>query len=623
MGLNGGWDKGPQQSRRLLVVSLVALLVFLLLIMRLWYLQVISGQRYSELSEKNRIRYVPLTAPRGPIYDRNGELLIDNRPSFNISVMRQDVDDPEKLLGRLAELLQVPAAELLKRWQAGRRLPPYRPVRLADDVGREKMEIVQEHAPELPGVLVEVHPLRAYPNGELAAHLFGYIGEITEDKLQDLADDGYRSGDFIGKSGLEKELEPYLRGKDGERLLEVDVRGKEMRSLRTREPVPGDKVYLTIDRELQRATEKAFGDQAGAAVALDVASGEILAMASRPSFDPEQFARGISPEEWKALLNNPRHPLQNKALRGQYPPGSTFKIVTALAALEAGVATPRTTVDDEGAIELGRRVFRCWKKGGHGRTNLKKALRESCDVWFYRVALDLGIDKLSEMAFALGLGRPTGVLLEGEKSGLIPTRDWKHRRFNERWYDGETVIAAIGQGYDLATPLQLAVMTAAVANGGKVMRPQILKRIEDMSGQDVLVQEPEQIRAVALSPKNLAAVRKGLEAVVNEPHGTGWRSKLTRVRVAGKTGTAQVVRRKSTEEEEQQTGKDKTPYRFRDHALFVAYAPADNPQIAVAVVVEHGRHGSTSAAPIAREMFRSYFHIEDLPQVDGPGYLGD
>jgi len=623
MGLNTGWDRSPQQSRRLLMVSLSALLVFLLLFMRLWYLQVISGQRYSELSEKNRIRYVPLAAPRGPLYDRNETLLIDNRPAFDISVLRQDVSEPDLLFTRLSDYLQVPLEELRQRWKDGRRLPPYRPVRMAEDVDRQIMEVVREHAPELPGVLVEVHPLRAYPNRELAAHLFGYIGEITEENLQDLVDKGYRAGDFIGKSGLEKVLEPYLRGSDGERLLEVDVRGKEMRSLRTRDPIPGNRVFLTIDRELQKATEDAFGDQAGAAVALDTSTGEVLALVNRPSFDPAQFARGISPEEWKSLLQNPRHPLQNKALRGQYPPGSTFKIVTALAALKAGVATARTKVDCEGAITIGNREFRCWKKHGHGPTDLKKALRESCDVWFYQVALDLGIDKLSEMAFALGLGEPTDILLEGEKGGLIPTRDWKHQRFNERWYDGETVIAAIGQGYVLATPLQLAVMTAAVANGGKVMRPQLVRRIEDMAGNEVFVQTAEVQREVPLSARNLAAVRKGLEAVVNEPHGTGWRSKLNGIRVAGKTGTAQVVRRKSTEEEELQTGEDKTPYRFRDHALFVAYAPAEKPRIAVAVVVEHGSHGSTSAAPIAREMFRSYFHIEDVPQVDGPVYLGD
>lgn len=623
MGLNTGWEPNPLQSRRLVILSLAAILVFGLLLMRLWYLQIISGDQYRQLSEKNRIRYIPITASRGPVYDRNGELLIDNRPAFGISILRQEVADPQLLLERLSGYLSIPLEELQERWKEGRRLPPYRPVRIASDVTRQTMEVIQEHALDLPGVLVEVHPLRSYPDADLAAHLFGYIGEITEEDLENLAEQGYRSGDFIGKSGLEKVLEGNLRGSDGERLLEVDVRGKEMRILMTREPVPGDKVFLTIDRELQRATEAAFGDEAGAAVALDVHTGEVLAFVNRPSFDPAQFARGISAEEWQALLKNQRHPLQNKAIRGQYPPGSTFKMVTALAALKAGVASPRTTVDCQGSIEIGDRVFRCWKKRGHGPTDLRKALRESCDVWFYKVALDVGIDRMSQMAFDLGLGEKLGLLLEGEKSGLIPTRDWKKRRFNERWYDGETVISAIGQGYVLATPLQLAVMTATIANGGQVLRPQLLQRIEDMNGQQVLVQESEVLHQLEIDPKIMDEVRKGLAAVVNDPHGTGWASKLAQIRVAGKTGTAQVVRRKSDEEEELEKDGDETPWRFRDHALFVAYAPEENPQIAVAVVVEHGRHGSTTAAPIARAMFQSYFKLEAPAATVNPGYLGD
>ncbi|RME40992.1 MAG: penicillin-binding protein 2 [Deltaproteobacteria bacterium] len=405
--------------------------------------------------------------------------------------------------------------------------------------------------------------------------------------------------------------------------MEVDVRGKQMRILQTREPRPGHRVFLTLDRDLQRAAEQAFGDESGAAVVMDVRTGEILAYVNRPAFDPAKFATGISQKDWQALVNDPRRPLQDKVIGGMYPPGSTFKIVTALAALQAGVAGPRTTVDCEGEIQIGNRIFRCWKKKGHGRTNLKKALRESCDVWFYKVALELGIDRLSKMAFDLGLGKPTGLILPGEKGGLIPTRDWKRRRFNQRWYDGETVIAAIGQGYVLTTPLQLAVMTAAVANGGKVLKPKLIYRIETIEGEPVQLRQTEVVRQVPIDPARLAAVKKALVAVVNEPHGTGWATKFREVLVAGKTGTAQVVRRKSDEEEEL-AGKDDTPWRFRDHALFVAYAPADDPTIAVAVVVEHGRHGSTSAAPIARAIFRTYFNIpEEDDTVENPGYLGD
>lgn len=624
MGLNAGWEQHPQLGRRFIYVALAAGLIFLLLLMRLWYLQVISYDRYRVLSEKNRIRYMPIAAARGPIYDRDGELLVENRPAFGIAALRQDVDDPKQLLDQLAHFLPTPREELQRRWDAGKRLPPYRPIMLAPDVDRDVMDRIQEHSVELPGVLTEVRPIRAYPYGESAAHLFGYLGEITDAELDTLEDRGYRPGDFIGKSGLEKVLEDQLRGQDGERLIEVDVRGKELRIIKTAEPVPGDRVFLTLKRDLQLATEAAFGDQAGAAVALDVKTGQVLAMVSRPSFNPALFASGISGKQWIELLQNPRHPLQNKALRGQYPPGSTFKIVTALAALKAGVATPRTIVDCKGSIEIGNREFRCWKKEGHGKTDLHKALRESCDVWFYEMALQTGIDKISQMAFDLGLGKETGFVLGGEKPGLIPTREWKRQRFHERWYDGETVIAAIGQGYVLTTPLQLAVMTAAVANGGTVMRPQVIKRIESVDGQVLEEKEPEVINQADLDPAQLALVHQGLEAVVNEPHGTGWRARLKGIKVAGKTGTAQVVRRKSTAEEEAEAREDeKVPYRFRDHALFVAYAPADDPQIAVAVVVEHGRHGSTTAAPIAKAMFESYFGMEPEPQQPDEGYRGD
>lgn len=623
MGLNAGWGSNARLDRKFIYLTLVAVLICLLLLMRLWYLQVISYDRYSRLSEKNRIRYIPITAARGPIYDRDGVLLVDNRPSFGIAALRQDVDDPERLLDRLSELLPVERDELQRRWDQGKRLPPYRPILLAGDVERDIMDQIQEHALELPGVLIDVRPVRSYVEGELAAHLFGYLGEITEAELEDLASRGYKPGDFVGKSGLEKRLEAHLQGSDGERLLEVDVRGKELRILRTREPVPGNKIYLTLQRDLQLAVEQAFGDQAGAAVVMDVRSGELLALVNRPSFDPAKFARGITGREWIELLQNPRKPLQNKAIRGQYPPGSTFKIVTALAALKSGKVTRHTSVDCSGAVTIGNREFRCWKRTGHGHTDLKKALRESCDVWFYQVAMETGIDRISQMAFDLGLGRKLDFILEGEKSGLIPTREWKKSVYQDRWYDGETVIAGIGQGYVLTTPLQLAVMTAAVANGGMVLRPTVLRRVESLDGKALLEGRKEILGDAQLDPEQLAVVRNALEAVVNEAHGTGWATKLKDLRVAGKTGTAQVIRRKSTEEEQAETGEDKTPYRFRDHALFVAYAPAQEPQIAIAVVVEHGRHGSSVAAPIARAAMENYFGIEPAGELENPGYQGD
>ncbi|BCR04369.1 penicillin-binding protein 2 [Desulfuromonas versatilis] len=620
MSINSGWSVSPGSRRRFLALSLAAMGIFGLLLLRLWYLQLIRVDHYQALSERNRIRYVPISAPRGPIYDRDGELLVENRPAFGVSVLRQEVEDRDRLISHLAAFLGEDPEVLLKRWEGNRRFPKHRPLPIAEDISREALEVIQENSIDLPGVLVDVRPMRSYPYGEMAAHLFGYLGEITEAELQQAEDDGYRPGDFVGKSGLEKRLEPSLRGVAGDRLVEVNVKGKELRQLKTRDPVPGYKVYLTIDRDLQLAAEKAFGEQAGAAVVLDVKTGEVLAMVSRPSFDPALFARGISGQEWVQLLRNPRHPLQNKAIKGQYPPGSTFKIVTALAALNAGVASASTTVDCTGGMQLGNRQFRCWKKHGHGRTDLKKALKESCDVWFYQVALDLGIDRLSAMAKALGLGEPLGFPLEWEKGGLIPTRQWKKKRYNAGWYDGETVIASIGQGYVLATPLQMAVMTAAVASSGTVLKPQVVKRIEDLSGNVLESATPQVLNRVALSEADLKAVRRGLEAVLNEPGGTAWASRLEGLSAAGKTGTSQVVKLKEDRYKEK---TEDIEYRFRDHALFVAYAPTEDPQIALCVVVEHGGSGSKAAAPIARSILASYFGIPTEPPEETPAIPGE
>jgi len=610
MGLNSGWAEHPGIRRRFFFISLAACGIFLLLLLRLWYLQVIAGERYLLLSEKNRIRYVPIAAPRGPLYDRNGELLVDNRPAFDVSVLRSEVTDREQLFARLSGYLGVAPAELEQRWEKAGRFSRYRPIPLADDVGRDIMEKIQENALELPGVLVEVRPVRAYPNGEAAAHLFGYLGEITEQELQGASFAGYRAGEYVGKSGLELAMEPYLHGTDGQRRVEVDVKGRELRLLRTLEPVPGKRVFLTLQRDVQLAAEKAFADQSGAAVAIDVRSGEILAIVSRPAFDPALFARGISGQEWIDLLQNPRHPLQNKAIRGQYPPGSTFKTVVALAALRAGVAGAATSVNCEGRVTIGNREFRCWKKEGHGATDLKKALKESCDVWFYKVGLDLGIDRLAVMGRELGLGDPLGFRLDGEKGGLIPDRQWKRQRYGAAWYDGETAIASIGQGFVLATPLQLAAMTAAVANGGTLLRPHVVKRVEETDGSLVLETAPEVLRTADLPAAALKAVRRGLEAVVNEPGGTAYASRLEELRYAGKTGTSQVVKLKADADR----GRAE-PYQHRDHALFVAYAPADDPQLAVAVVVEHGGHGGSAAAPIARAILTTYFGLEPKPSV--------
>jgi len=594
-------------QRRFVVISVVAAGIFGLLLLRLWQLQIVNDDRYRNLSDRNRTRFIHIDAPRGTMYDRNGIMLVDSRPAFSVSVMRQEVADRQALFIRLSELLGVDQRQLEANWRAGQALPGYQPVMLLEDIDRATMEIVQEHGTELPGIIVEGKPLRAYPNGPLAPHLLGYLGEIAQEDLRRASYADYRSGSLVGKIGLERLYEDQLRGQDGYRLIEVNVRGREQRQIMTRQPVPGQRLILTLDAKVQAAAEKAFGEEAGAAVVLDVRSGEILALASQPAFDPAQFARGISSDEWKALVEDARHPMQNKALRGQYPPGSTFKVAVALAALESGVATAETTVNCSGSITLGSHEFRCWNKSGHGNVNLRRALQESCDVWFYRVGMQMGIDRLATMAHKLGLGQPLGFPFGAERGGLIPDREWKKKRFGSKWYDGETAICAIGQGYVLATPLQLASLAAAVANGGTVWRPQVLKRIESLHGESLWTVTPQKVIEENWSAASLRAVRSGMEAVVNDPGGTAFRSRLKGVVYAGKTGTSQVVGRRGDK------AADTSRRESRDHALFIAYAPAAAPEIAVAVVVEHGGHGGSAAAPIAKAIFEAYFGIEPEP----------
>ncbi len=614
MGLDLKWKELPVVQRRFLFYSAAATTIFLLLLLRLWYLQVISYTDLQERSIRNRTRVLSLDAPRGPIFDRNGKLLVDNRPSFQISVMRQDVENRSLLFAHLSPLLGLETSELEARWQEGKRFPTYRPIPLAQDVSREVVERVQEHSVNLPGVITEVRPVRDYLEHGSAAHLIGYLGEITEDELRSGDFKQASGGDFVGKTALEKTFDPYLRGTKGQRLVEVDVQGKLLRQLQVEPSRPGNKIYLTLDRELQRAADEAFGSQSGAAIVLDVKTGEILAMVSRPTFNPALFARGIDGDEWRKLAQDDRHPLQNKVISGQYPPGSTFKMVVALAALRAGITGTKREVDCKGDIVIGGSRYRCWKKWGHGPTNLKKALRESCDVWFYQIGLELGIDKLSAAAKEFGLGSPVGYPLPGERSGLIPTREWKREHYNKPWYAGETVIASIGQGFVLATPIQLGVMMAAVANKGKVLQPQVIRKIEDWEGNILLQPEPEVVRQIDYSAKDWKAVQEGLIAVVNAPRGTGHAAYLEDVLVAGKTGTSQVVRRRSDEEEE--TDKEgKIPYRFRPHALFVAYAPAEKPELAIAVVVEHGQSGGRAAGPIAKRIIQRYMELKgQVPQ---------
>lgn len=588
-----------ESKQRILVLSFVVGVVFLFLVIRLWHLQILSSDNYQTMSENNRLRFVPVAASRGTILDRTGAVLVSNRPSFSLAIIPQEVKDKESLLTLLSELLGLDRAEMAERWEKNKGRAKYYPVVLAANITRDHVEIIEENRLRLPGVEIEMKPVREYSGAQFASHLLGYIGEVSEKELNSKGFEDYNPGDYIGKNGIERALEKELHGNDGGRQFEVDARGRVLRTISESRPTVGNSVMLTIDAAIQKQAELAFGEQAGAAVAMDVTNGEILAFVSNPGFDPSLFGGKLPADIWQSYLDDKRHPLENKALSGQYSPGSTFKMITALAGLENNIINSSTSVSCDGSYTLGNSTFKCWNKKGHNTTNLHKSLRESCDVFYYQLGEKLGVDKIAAAAQAFKMGSPLGVELLHEKEGLIPTTAWKQKRFGKRWFHGETLSVAIGQGAVLLTPIQLASMTSTLANEGTIYRPHLVKRVVDGDGKTLRETKPEIIGTAAFSKESFRLVKQGMLAVVNEPGGTGYMARLYDVKVAGKTGTSQVVKlRDSTMS---------TPYQFRDNALFVAFAPFDKPEIAVAVVVEHGEHGGSAAAPIAGRILRAYF----------------
>ena len=592
-----------QPRRRTIPLAIVVTVLFFLLLLRLWYLQIIKVDDYRAMSENNRLRFLPVAASRGALMDRNGTVMVNNRPSFSLSIIPQEVKDVEGMLDRLATLLKLDRAELQERWEKTKGRARFYPVVIAVNITQDQVEKVEENRLRLPGVEVSVKPIREYAFQNSAAHLLGYIGEISDKELDSTAYSDYNPGDYIGKNGIEKAWENELHGSDGGRQLEVDSRGRVLRVLSESSPTVGNSLVLTVDSRLQRTAEQAFGGQAGAAVVMNVNNGEVLAFVSSPTFDPSLFAGRIPADIWKGYLEDKRHPLENKALSGQYPPGSTFKMLTALAGLEAGVVNENTSVHCDGAYEMGSSKFRCWSKSGHGSVNLRKSLKESCDVYYYQLGEKLGVDRIAAMAERFLLGREMGIGLQHEKKGLIPTSAWKLKRFGKKWFPGETLPVAIGQGYVLMTPIQLASMVSTVANEGTIYRPHLVKKVIDPDGKTVKEFAPEVLGTTGISPASFKKVKQGLYAVVNDPGGTGANAGLWDVKVAGKTGTSQVVK----------LGEDRkkaVAYQYKDHGLFVAFAPYERPEIAVAVVVEHGGGGGAVAAPIAGKILRNYFDLQ-------------
>ena len=606
-----GTETNDAIKKKIRVFAILVIFVFICLSMRIWYLQILKWQYLTGLSENNRVRMVSLPAYRGTIKDRNGETLVSIRPSFNLYITPEDAGDSGSSLDLLAKKIKFKRGKLKK--SIGRE-KSFKDILIKADISREEVAFIEENNMRLPGIKIKAEPLRNYVYKDLMSHTLGYLGEISKSKLKNTNNLFYSQGDFVGKNGLENIFESTLRGKKGHKEVEVDVSGRELKTIRRLPSESGNNLILTLDVKVQAELEKAMTSTPekivnGSAVVIKVQTGEILAIASKPTFDPNEFAEGITSGSWRKLINDEMHPLQNRSIHSQYPPGSTYKIAVAYAALEEGVIDPETTIYCPGHFKLGRGRYRCWKKSGHGAVNLHDALVQSCDVYFYTLGHRMGIDTLARYAKKFGFGTPAGIGLSREKSGLVPSTQWKLKNRKKAWLLGETISASIGQGYNLVTPLQQANMMAAVANGGMLLKPYIVKRIEEPGGTTIKEFFPEIRGKIAGSSENLEVIRKALRDVVNGVRGTGKRSRLKNIIVSGKTGTVQVVRMKSNEELEKE---DEVPYKYRDHAWFVAFAPYEKPEIAVAVLVEHGGHGGTTAAPIAKKVFKKYFQLYPL-----------
>ena len=586
-----------------MAIQLAVVLVFGGLAVGFWYLQVVEHARFEELAENNHQRRLPLRAPRGVLYDRDGRVLVENRESFSISIVREHSKDLTRTMTLLARVLGLDAAGVRGIVDRHRREPAYRPIVIVDDASLAQVAAVTARRLdfELPDVVVERVPARRYPTDALAAHLFGYVGEATEAQAGDAH---LPSGTIVGQSGIERAYNRDLMGEDGAKLVVVNSVGREMRTLDEIPPVGGKRLQLTIDYDVQKAVEDGFKASGfnGAAVLLDPANGEVLAFASVPAYDPNAFASGINRATWSALNADQFKPLQNRTIQGRYSPGSVFKMAVAVAALEEGVVTPEHQVFCAGGQNFFGRVFKCHKKGGHGFVDMRHAIKESCDVYFYTVGNMVGVDRINKWATALGLGVKSGIDLPNEAQGLVPSTKWKRERLNEKWYAGETISVSIGQGQVSVTPISLAVYMATLANGGSRVTPHVVKAVDAGDGWRPRTGPPPQ-SVTRLDPLKLQAVRDGLWMVVNGG-GTGRRARIDGKDVAGKTGTAQVI------SNEGRLAARNTTRDLHDHGWFSFFAPRDNPQIAGVVFLEHGYH-SANAASVAHHALDTFFAKKD------------
>jgi penicillin-binding protein 2 len=594
-------ERHKQFSRRTAMLAGGKAVLLSALVGRMYYLQVIESSRYKTLAEDNRISFRLLAPPRGRIVDRFGVPIADNQQNYRVVLVPEQTGDVEETLLRLGRIIPIREAEKKRILREVHRSRGFVPVTLRENLSWEDVAHIEVNTPDLPGVMIDVGQSRYYPFAGEMAHILGYVAAVSEGETKGnplLELPGFR----IGKSGVEKVYDLALRGAGGSSQVEVNAFGRVIRELKRSEGQPGTRLQLTIDAGLQQMTSRRLGEKSGSVVVMDVHSGDVLAMVSTPGFDPNAFNKGLSNEQWNDLISNDRAPLTNKSIAGNYAPGSTFKMMVALAALEKGVISAESEIFCTGKTKLGTATFHCWKKGGHGIVNLNKGISQSCDVYFYEVARRTGIDRIGEMARRFGFGAKLGLDLPGERAGLIPSDKWKKAVIGAPWQQGETLLAGIGQGYVLTTPLQLAVMTARLANGGVAVSPHLTRNI--VSAEGVLPRQDKMPVDIGIVPGHLALIREAMETVVNAPTGTAYRARIKQPEftMAGKTGTAQVRRITKQERDTRVIKNAELPWRQRDHALFVGYAPIAAPRYAVSVVIEHGGGGSSVAAPIGRDV---------------------
>ena len=588
-------------SRRAALMGGVQFAAFSVLASRMYYLQVLKSDEYTVLAEDNRINVRLLAPLRGEIVDRFGKVLVSNRQNFRVLLVPEQTNDIEETLDRVGRLLKISDRQRRKILRDAKRSAKFLPLTVAENLSWEEFAEINIHEPDLPGIQPDVGETRHYPYGEELAHIVGYVAPVSRRDLEKDKDPLLKLPGFrIGKQGLESRLDDELRGKAGASHVEVNAYGRVIRELSKDPGTAGAPVTLTLDMDIQKYATDRMAGETGAAVVMDIHTGEVMSIVSTPAFDSNDFNIGLSQKKWDGLRFNVYKPLVNKAIAGQYPPGSTVKMMVALAAFESGLVNPRHRVTCTGKYTLGNHDFHCWKKRGHGSVDMHHAIMHSCDIYFYETAKRIGIDRIEAMARRLGLGETHGFEVPGEKSGLVPSRAWKLARTGNSWQQGETLIAGIGQGYMLATPLQLAVMTSRIANGGFAVKPRIVRGI----GETFIA--PPEAPDIGISKAGLELVKGGMNAVSNVPGGTAYRSRIKEkgMELAGKTGTAQVRRITKAERAKGVLKNRELEWKQRDHALFVAFAPVHNPQYAISLIIEHGGSGSGVAAPIARDIMK-------------------